>query len=259
MNETKLSESELIKLRGEGRRLREEVATLTQQLKEQNKSMNEFTYIVSHDLQAPLRMVTGFLELLEKRYGDKLDDNASQYIGFAVGGASKMQMQLTGLLEYSRLSTVPAVLEEVDLNRVVEEAKLSLSAVILDTGTLIFADHLPVIRADKKQMVQLFRHLLENAIKFRNAAVPAIEILLTKANEYWHIGIKDNGIGIDKAFAEKIFVMFRKLHTDDDKYKGSGAGLAICKKITELHGGRIWVEAAKGKGSICWFSLPAIA
>ena len=228
---------------------------LNNKLAELTKEMNQFSYIVSHDLQAPLRTVTGFLELLVKRYGDKLDDSAKQYIEYAVKGASKMKDLVFDLLEYSRLNNALSF-AEVDLNAALEESKEKLSAAIEESGAVIRADKLPVITADKKQVVQMLGHLLQNALKFRSALPPEIYIILQEEKGMLKIGVKDNGIGIDAAYHEKIFIIFRRLHTDEVKYPGTGTGLAVCKKVTELHGGTIWVESEIGKGSIFWFTIP---
>jgi light-regulated signal transduction histidine kinase (bacteriophytochrome) len=230
---------------------------LNRRLAELAKEMDQFTYIVSHELQAPLRMVTGFLELLEKKYADKLDGSAKQYIDFAVRGASKMKSLVFDLLEYSRLNPVNREYAEVDLNVIMKEAIEKYQPVIEETGALVNACHLPVVMADKKQMGKLFQHLLENALKFRGTAVPEINITLKKENGFWVIGIKDNGIGIDPAFFEKIFIIFRRLHNDEVKYGGTGTGLAVCRKIAALHGGKIWLEPAERHGSTFYFSLPA--
>ncbi len=245
-----------VDLQQELEKVKRENEELNSKLAEQAKEMNQFTYIVSHDLQASLRMVTGFLELLEKKYGDKLDESAKQYIDFAVKGASKMKSLVSDLLEYSRLNAVTNEFAAVDLNEIVKEVKEKYQPVIEETGTLLSIDHLPVVMANKMQMGQLFQHLLQNALKFRSAAVPEINITLKKENGFWVIGVKDNGIGIDPAFFEKIFIIFRRLHNDDIKYGGTGAGLAVCKKIAELHGGEIWLESAEGNGSTFYFSLP---
>lgn len=228
---------------------------LSNKLAELTKEMNQFSYIVSHDLQAPLRTVTGFLELLVKRYSDKLDDSAKQYIEYAVKGAVKMKDLIFDLLEYSRLNNAMS-LAEVDLNAALEESKEKLSAAIEESGAVIRADKLPLITGDKKQLVQMLGHLLQNALKFRSAAIPEIDIILKEEKGYLKIGIKDNGIGIDPAYHEKIFIIFRRLHTDEVKYPGTGTGLAVCKKIAELHGGTIGVESEIGRGSTFWLTLP---
>lgn len=228
---------------------------LSNKLAELTKEVNQFTYIVSHDLQAPLRTVTGFLELLEKRYGDKLDASAKQYIDYAVKGVAKMKTLVFDLLEYSRLSSAEPGFTEVDLNKVLQEAEEKMSATINDTGAMITSDKLPQVMANKKQMLQLFEHLLQNAMKFRDGKEPVITVISRKEEDNYVIGIKDNGIGIDPAFFEKIFIIFRRLHNDETKYKGTGAGLAVCKKIIELHGGTIWVESELNTGSTFWFTL----
>lgn len=229
---------------------------LRHKLAELTSEMNQFTYIVSHDLQAPLRTVTGFLELLEKRHGDKLDASAKQYIDYAVKGVAKMKSLVFDLLDYSRLSSVELEFTEVDLNDVLQEVKEKMATTINDTGAVISADHLPKAMANKKQMVQLFEHLLQNAMKFRDGKVPEVRIISKEEKDNCVIGIKDNGIGIDPAFFEKIFIIFRRLHSDETKYKGTGAGLAICKKIIDLHGGTIRVESELNAGSTFWFTLP---
>jgi light-regulated signal transduction histidine kinase (bacteriophytochrome) len=202
-------------------------------------------------------MVTGFLELLEKKYGDNLDEPAKQYINYAVKGTSKMRSLVFDLLEYSRLNPDAGAFTEVDLDMIIKEAKEKYQSLIEETGAVISSHPLPVVKANRKQMAQLFQHLLENALKFRSTAMPEIDITLKKENGRWVIGIQDNGIGIDPAFSEKIFIIFRRLHNDEAKYGGTGVGLALCKKITELHGGEIWVEPAGENGSAFYFSLPA--
>lgn len=229
---------------------------LNNKLAELTKEMNQFTYIVSHDLQAPLRTVTGFLELLERRHADKLEDSARQYIDYAVKGVAKMKNLVFDLLEYSRLSSVEMEFTEVDLASVLKEAKEKMTTEIDEAGAVITADHLPTVIADRKQMLQLFEHLLQNAVKFRDGRSPAIMVISKEEKDNWLIGIKDNGIGIDAAYFEKIFIIFRRLHSDETKYKGTGAGLAICKKIVELHRGRIYVESVLNEGSTFWFTLP---
>jgi light-regulated signal transduction histidine kinase (bacteriophytochrome) len=234
-----------------------EPGNLQQELENITREMNQFAYIVSHDLQAPLRTITGFLELLEKRYADKLDDAAKQFIDFAIKGAAKMKNLVFDLLEYSRLSSVAPEISEVDLNVVVRNVKEKLSQTIEESGASITAVQLPRVMANEKQIVLLFEHLLGNALKFRRAALPEISITLKEKNGFWEFAIRDNGMGINPAFFEKIFIVFRRLNNDEVKYKGTGIGLAICKKITELHGGTIWVESEVGKGSTFYFTLPA--
>lgn len=256
MAETTQQISDKVDLQQDLKNKDQQIEELSNKLADLTKEMNQFTYIVSHDLQAPLRTVTGFLELLEKRYGDKLDESAKQYIGYAVNGAVKMKNLIFGLLEYSRLSSAAKEFEKVDMNVVMQEVKEKFQSAIEESGAQVTVSHLPVVMADKAQIEQLMQHLLENALKFRSTAVPEIGITLKKENDFWVIAVKDNGIGIDPAFSEKIFIIFRRLHTDDAKYGGTGIGLAVCKKITELHGGTIWVESAVDKGSTFYFTLP---
>ena len=235
-----------------------EVELLEAKLVEVTKEMNQFTYIVSHDLQAPLRMVTGFLELLEKKHGDKLDESAKQYIDFAVKGASRMKKLVFDLLEYSRLSTIVKEYTETDLNEIVQETKTKFQPVIEETGAVITTSQLPVIIAERAQMVQLFDHLIGNALKFRNTKEILISIALRSENGITSIAIKDNGVGFEMSFAEKIFVVFRRLYSDESKYSGTGIGLAMCKKITELHKGNIRAESETGKGSTFYITLPGL-
>lgn len=232
---------------------------LKNQLESMTKEMNQFTYIVSHDLQAPLRTITGFMELLVKRYSEKLDETAKQYIDYAVKGTSKVKSLVFDLLEYSRLNTSIKEIAETDLNEVVKEVGEKYASVIQALDAVIHIDDLPKVNASKKQMLQIFGHLLDNAIKFRSEFIPEIRISVKKDNEFWVFGIKDNGIGIDPSFWEKIFIVFRRLSTDEVKYPGTGIGLALCKRIAELHGGTIWVESEPGKGSTFYFTLPVIS
>lgn len=237
--------------------LSQENRELKSQLEDMAKEMNQFTYIVSHDLQAPLRTITGFMELLVKRYGDKLDEAAKQYIDYAVKGTLKMKNLIFDLLEYSRLNTSIKELSETDLNVVMDEVKEKYIAAIEGTGASIHVDDLPVVNASKKQMLQLFGHLLDNAVKFRGELAPEVMISAKRDKEYWIFSVKDNGIGIEPSFFEKIFIVFRRLSTDEVRYPGTGIGLALCKKIAELHGGTIWVESEPGKGSTFYFTLPS--
>lgn len=234
----------------------DEIALLRKQMDDLIKETSHFTYIITHDLQAPLRMVTGFLELLEKRYADKLDAGAKQYIEYSVKGANKMKNLIFDLLEYSRLSSVKHEFEFVDLNDVLSEVVDKLSSSIASSGAEIKINSLPKVWAERKMMNQLFTHLLDNAIKFRNAGQPKIYINTSKKGEKWEISISDNGIGIDPAFHEKIFVIFKKLHPEEASFSGTGTGLTVCKKIVELHNGCISVVSEAGRGSTFIFTIP---
>lgn len=233
----------------------QDVVMLKQELDAAITALNQFAYIVSHDLQAPLRMVTGFLELLVKRYEDKLDEQAKQYIGHAVKGAEKMKRLIADLLEYSRVSTTNEAMEAVDLNEVFLELTEKMNDVLREAGARLFTGQLPVVRARRKQLVQLFSALVENAVKF-NTTSPEVTVSAERTGTAWKISVKDNGIGIEPVFFEKIFLVFRRLYADEERYKGTGIGLAICKKIAELHGGTIGVDSAPGKGSTFWVAIP---
>jgi light-regulated signal transduction histidine kinase (bacteriophytochrome) len=233
-----------------------EVDILKARLADLTKETNQFTYIITHDLQAPLRMVAGFLELLEKKYGDKLDEGGKQFIGYAVKGSQKMKTLIFDLLEYSRLSSIIHEHEEINMNELLREVKEKMSPEIERTGAVITTAELPKLKGSRKQLSQLIEELLTNAIKFNKSAVPEISIGAERMDEYWKISVTDNGIGIDPAFFERIFVIFKRLHADESIYTGTGTGLAICKKIAELHGGTIQVSSQPGKGSTFYFKLP---
>lgn len=233
----------------------QDAAALKTELDAAIAEMNQFAYIVSHDLQAPLRMVTGFLELLVKRYEDKLDEQAKQYIGYAIKGTEKMKRLIFDLLEYSRVSTTDEAFEEVDLNEVFLELAEKMNTVLREAGVRLFTGQLPVVRGRHKQLLQLFSQLVDNAVKFNNAA-PEITVSAERTGTAWKISVTDNGIGIDPAFFDKIFLVFRRLYADEEKYKGTGIGLAICKKIAERHGGTIGLEATPGAGSTFWITIP---
>lgn len=233
-----------------------EIEKLNGKLEELTAEMNQFTYIVSHDLQAPLRMITGFLELLEKKYGDKLDDSAKQYIGYAVKGAVKMKNLIFDLLEYSRLNAANLEKTDVDLNEVLQGIQEKYASEIGEKNIKVNVGQLPPVLANKKQMSQLFEQLFDNAIKFRVDTASEISIDAKNENGFWTFCVIDNGMGIDPAFFEKIFIIFRRLNTDEVKYPGTGVGLTICKRIVELHNGTIWLESAADKGSKFYFRLP---
>lgn len=219
-----------------------------------NQELEEFAYIASHDLQEPLRMVGSFLQLLQQKYEGKLDKQAKEYIYFAVDGAARMKSLIVDLLDYSRINKGRAK-KLVDLSVTINEVLTNLSTSINETGALINTGDLPVLNADPAQMLQLFQNLISNAIKYRKKeTVPVIDIQARKTDDHWIFEIKDNGIGIDMQFSEKIFVIFQQLH-GKSKNNGTGIGLAIAKKIVERHGGRIWLESEPGRGSTFYFTI----
>jgi DNA-binding LacI/PurR family transcriptional regulator/signal transduction histidine kinase len=221
-----------------------------------NDDLQQFAYIASHDLQEPLRMIAGYVGLLERRYKDKLDSNANEFIEFVVDGAKRMQKMINDLLTYSRVNTRPCNLEKIDSAVIVNQAITNLRAVIEEKRAKILLANLPIVSVDFSQLTQVFQNLIGNAIKFQKAGeLPVVEISAVLDGSDWKFSIKDNGIGIDPEYNDKIFMMFRRLHGRDE-YPGSGIGLTICKKIIERHDGRIWVESEAGSGSAFYFTIP---
>ncbi|WP_287587146.1 PAS domain S-box protein [Candidatus Borrarchaeum sp.] len=220
-----------------------------------NAELEQFAYIASHDLQEPLRMVASFLQLLERRYKDKIDDNANEFIAYAVDGATRMQQMINDLLKYSRVGTRGNPLEKTDSKAALDLAIANLTVAIRENNALITNDPLPIIMADSSQLIQVFQNLIENAIKFRRDVPPKIHISAERKKNEWIFSVKDNGIGIDSKHFDRIFLIFQSLH-NKISYPGSGIGLSICKKIVERHGGKIWVESQHGKGSTFYFSIP---
>jgi PAS domain S-box-containing protein len=224
-------------------------------LQRSNKELEQFAYVASHDLQEPLRMVASYTQLLAERYENQLDDKAKKFIRYAVDGAVRMQLLINDLLAYSRIGTKGKPPELVDAHAVLGEAIKNLAMNINEIKAIITNDGLPTVRADAFQMGQLFQNLISNSLKFRGEERPHIHISSRDEGKKWLFSIKDNGIGIDPQYADKIFVIFQRLHTREE-YPGSGIGLAICKKIVERHGGRIWFESELGKGTTFYFTIP---
>ncbi len=225
------------------------------ELAESNAELERFAYVTSHDLQEPLRMVTSFLQLLEKRYKEKLDQKAHEYIHYAVDGAERMKRLILDLLEYSRVNSSKIIIEDVDVNEVVEDIKFTYKNMLQEMNGTIHSQKLPVIKGNKTQILQLFQNLISNALKYKSDSPPVIDISLEDEKQFCKFKITDNGIGIDRKFFDKIFIIFQRLH-NRDQYSGTGIGLAICKKIIDKHGGKIWVSSVKGEGSTFYFTLP---
>jgi PAS domain S-box-containing protein len=241
----------------------------SQELARSNAELEQFAYVASHDLQEPLRMVTSYLQLLERRYKNQLDANADQFITYAVDGARRMQTLINDLLNYSRVSTRGQPFKLVDCDVILQQAIANLQIAIADSKAIVTHEPLPEVMADTTQLTQVFQNLIGNAIKFCQNQQPQIHIGVAKANanldgeslnsiplaDEWLFSIRDNGIGLESQYAERIFIIFQRLH-GRDKYPGTGIGLAICKKIIERHGGRIWVESKPGQGSTFYFTIP---
>jgi PAS domain S-box-containing protein len=224
-------------------------------LKRSNKELEQFAYVASHDLQEPLRMVSSYVQLLAQRYEGQLDDKAHKYIHYAVDGALRMQQLIEDLLTYSRAGTRGGPLEPTDSRSALDEAVRSLGKMIEESGAVITHAELPLVRANAPQLAQVFQNLLSNAIKFHGEAPPHAHVSAEDKGREWVFSVKDNGIGIDPQYKDRVFVIFQRLHTRQE-YPGTGIGLAVCQRIVERHDGRVWFESAPGKGSTFCFSIP---
>jgi PAS domain S-box-containing protein len=236
----------------------ENLTTAIKTLKRSNQDLEQFAYVASHDLQEPLRMVASFTQLLAQKYRGKLDQEADEYIHFVVDGANRMQSLIQDLLSYSRVSSRGRQVEGVDLNQILGAVHSSLQRQIQETGAVIGHDALPTILSDASQMTQLFQNLLSNALKFRRSELPLIRVSGCDEGDSWHFTISDNGIGIEPQYFQRIFKIFQRLHTRAE-YPGTGIGLAVCKRIVERHGGRIWVASEPGQGTTVHFTLSKTA
>ncbi len=228
-----------------------------QDLARSNDELQQFAYVASHDLQEPLRMITSYLELLERRYKGQLDPKADQFIAYAVDGAARMQILINDLLQYSRVGSRGQLLEQVDCEVVLQNVLRNLQVAIAENKAIITHDVLSQVNADITQLTQLFQNLIGNAIKFHGEDLPKIHIGIEQRNDKWLFSVCDNGIGIESQYVDRIFVIFQRLHSRTD-YPGTGMGLAICKKIVERHGGNLWVESTPKQGSTFYFTLPVL-
>jgi signal transduction histidine kinase len=241
--------------RGLRHQMEEDLARKVDELARSNADLEQFAYVASHDLQEPLRMVTAYTQLLGERYRGRLDESADKYIGYASEGAQRMQILIQDLLAFSRIGRNSATSASVDCNAVMAEVLLSLAPAILESSATVTLGELPAVWADGTQVAQLFQNLIANAIKFRGEGRPVISIQAERADQHSLFSVSDNGIGIAPEYAQNIFVVFQRLHARSE-YPGNGVGLAICKKIVERYGGRIWVESEAGSGSTFKFTLP---
>ncbi|HEU5317432.1 MAG TPA: ATP-binding protein [Chloroflexota bacterium] len=259
--------AELERTRAETEQLRgrlSESATAEQRLGQQaielnrsNRDLEEFAYVASHDLQEPLRMVVSYLQLIERRYKGKLDSDADEFIAFAVDGAKRMQALINDLLAYSRVGHAAQNVTRVDTNAVVDQAIASLERAAQDAGAAVTRDDLPTVWGDASQLAHVFQNLIANAIKFRGEAPPTVHVSARAADDpsIVQLTVADNGIGLDPQYQDRIFKLFQRLH-NRSAYTGTGIGLAVCKKIVEGHGGRIWVQSSPGQGATFCFTLP---
>ncbi len=234
-----------------------ELKLYANKLKSSNKELEQFAYIASHDLREPLRMVSNYLQLLQNRYSTDLDEDAKEFIHFAVDGAKRMNVLINDLLEYSRVGTKEKDFNKIDANIIVNNVLSNLKVSIQETKAVIQVHNLPVIFVDVIQYTQVFQNLIANALKYSGDKIPEIRISVVDRIQEWCFSIEDNGIGIEPEYLEKIFGIFQRLHTVD-KYEGTGIGLAIVKKIIERHNGKIWVESKIGVGSVFHFTIPKV-
>jgi light-regulated signal transduction histidine kinase (bacteriophytochrome) len=229
--------------------------TQNKELERKNKELEQFAYVASHDLQEPLRTTSSFVDLLQKQYKGQLDEKADRYMNYIIQSSERMKMLISDLLTYSRIG-IQTGTDQVDLNLVLNEVLDDLRCTISETQTEITAVKLPVIKGYYSELKQLFYHLISNSIKFRKKDTPPkINVWAMQRNDSWQFGFSDNGIGIAREHGDRIFVIFQRLHTRSE-YLGSGIGLSHCKKIVELHKGKIWLESEPGMGSTFYFTIP---
>jgi len=224
-------------------------------LRRSNRDLEQFAYVASHDLQEPLRKVSSFCQMLERRYKGQLDERADQYIEFAVDGAKRMQLLINDLLAFSRVGRMTEGPVEVALDDVVDDALRNLSTSLEETGATVERDALPVVHGERRLLVQLVQNLVGNALKFHGDQPPRVRLSARRDGEHWEVSVSDDGIGIEPQFAERIFVIFQRLHPKSE-YEGTGIGLALCKKIVEHHGGSIWLDTTVERGTTFRFTLP---
>jgi PAS domain S-box-containing protein len=239
------------------KRAEEQLRLYASELERSNQELQQFAYVASHDLQEPLRMVTSYLQILRRRYQGQLDSDADDFIGFAVDGAGRMRELIQGLLDYSRVGTRGRVFGRVDSGAVLAQVLANLQVAMRESGAVVRHGEMPVVWGDATQLGQVLQNLIGNAIKFRGARPPEVEVGAAKRNGVWEFWVKDDGIGIEAQYHERIFAIFQRLHTRD-RYPGTGIGLAVCKRIVERHAGRIWVQSAPGEGSTFFFTLPEV-
>jgi PAS domain S-box-containing protein len=226
------------------------------ELERSNAELEQFAYVASHDLQEPLRKVASFCQLLERRYKGQLDERGEQYIEFAVDGAKRMQQLINDLLSFSRVGRVTTGFAQVDLGQAFAQALAQLQSVIEEAAATVSADPLPTVRGEQSLLVQLFQNLVGNGVKFHGEAAPIVHVSAQRSGDMWEFCCRDNGIGIEPQYEDKIFVIFQRLH-GRDVYGGTGIGLALCKKIVEYHGGRMWLDTAVTAGAAIRWTLPA--
>lgn len=243
------------RLKQSNEELERKVSERTAELTKRNEELEQFAYVASHDLQEPLRKIASCCQLLEEDYADKLDDDGREWIAFAVDGAKRMRQLVSDLLEFSRIETVGKVVEPVSADWACRSAIENLSEAIQESDAQIVLGNLPAVMVNSNQLVQVFQNLIGNSLKYCSGARPMVEINSTQTGSQWQFSVKDNGIGIAPEFHERIFQIFQRLHRKED-YPGTGIGLAMCRKIVNRYGGRLWVESQPEQGSTFYFTLP---
>jgi PAS domain S-box-containing protein len=238
------------------RRAEKELARRAEEIARSSIDLDQFARVASHDLQEPLRSISSYVQLLHQRYEGKLDRDAEDFIRFASEGAARMQRIIEDLLAYTQLDRNARPPETAELSAAVEEALASLKAEVASSGAVVTVEDLPALRIDRPQIALVFRHLIDNAIKFRSEHAPVLRISASRKGDDWHIHVRDNGIGFEPALADRLFAIFQRLHGRTE-YPGTGIGLAICKKVISRHRGRIWADSRPGQGSTFSFSLPS--
>jgi len=248
----KAAEAELEKYR---HGLEDLVKERTEELARSNKDLEQFAYVASHDLQEPLRMVQSYLGLVQRRYQGRLDVSAEEFIAYALDGAERMRHLIRDLLAISRVDTQGREPAPTDTGRVLNRVLRDLGEALREDGAEVTLDEMPVVLADESQLAQVFQNLVSNAVKFRSEQPCRVHIGAARDNGEWRFSVRDNGIGVPMQHADRIFAPFQRLHSRSE-YPGTGIGLALCKKIVERHGGRIWVESQPGEQTTFWFTIP---
>ena len=234
-----------------------ELERIRAELEESNERLEQFAYVASHDLQEPLRMVSSYLQLVDQRYGDELDEDGEEFLAFAVDGAERMREMIDGLLAYSRVETQGDPFEPIDMNAVLEDVRQDLAVCIEESDATIEDGDLPQVEGDPRQLRQLFQNLLSNAIEYSGDESPHVEIDAERDGETWTVAVRDDGIGIEPDAQDRVFDVFQRLHGQEE-HPGTGIGLALCERIAERHGGDICLDSEPGEGSTFSVALPAL-
>jgi signal transduction histidine kinase len=257
LTDSRTAEADARAAEADARTAEAELREMTEELQRSNNELEQFAYVASHDLQEPLRKVASFCQLLQRRYSGKLDDKADLYIEYAVDGAKRMQQLINDLLEFSRVGRITGHMVAMPAGEALEHAQATLSGPIRAARASVAAGPLPVVRAEASLLTTVFQNLLGNALKFRGEDPPRISVNAEQDEEFWRFSVTDNGIGIEPEYAERIFVIFQRLH-DRQTYSGTGIGLALCRKIVEYHGGRMWLDTEYSPGTRFCFTLPIL-